>query len=154
MSPPQLLGREMILLSRSVVTSPDTIHFVSFSPTYLFVLDGRAMQVLDLSNNQLSTLPDSICKLSSLIELNVSSNDLEELPRDIGKLSKLKRVDASSNRLKFFPCALLDCTQMEVLNLEHNSIGCVPSEIALKLTNLHKLLLDGNPMGKKSASKK
>jgi len=77
---------------------------------------------------------------------------MEELPRDIGKLSKLRKVDASSNRLKFFPCALLDCTQMEVLNLEHNSIGYVPSEIALKLTNLQKLLLDGNSMGENSAS--
>ena len=142
----------MILLSRSVVTSPDTFNFFfffSFSPTYLFVLDGHTMQVLDLSNNQLSTLPDSICKLSALIELNISSNDLEELPREIGQLSKLKRVDASSNRLKLFPSALLDCTHMEVLNLKHNSIGIVPSEIALKLTNLQKLLLDGNPMGKK-----
>lgn len=112
------------------------------------------MQVLDLSNNQLSTLPDSICKLSALVELNIFSNDLEELPSDIGKLSKLKRVDASSNRLKIFPCALLDCKHMEVLNLEHNSIGSVPSEIALKLTNLQKLLLDGNPMGEKNESER
>jgi len=106
------------------------------------------MQNLDLSKNQLSVLPESICNLGALVELDVSSNDLEELPQGIGKLSKLVKVDASYNRFSFFPRALLDCTDLELLNLEENNIGSVPNEIALKLTNLQNLLLDGNPIGK------
>ena len=93
-------------------------------------------------------LPESISNLGALIELDVSSNDLEELPQGIGKLSKLVKVDASYNRLAFFPQALLVCTNLELLNLEENNIGSVPNEIALKLTNLQNLLLDGNPIGK------
>lgn len=106
------------------------------------------MQSLNLSNNQLSVLPESICNLGALVELDISSNDLEELPKGIGKLSKLVKVDASYNRFTFFPQALFDCTHLEILNLERNNIGSVPSEIALKLTNLQKLLLDGNPIGR------
>lgn len=105
------------------------------------------MQNLNLSNNQLSVLPESIGNLGALVELDVSSNDLEELPQGIGKLSKLTKVDASYNRLTLFPHALFGCNNLAVLNLEENDIGSVPSEIALKLTNLQHLLLDGNPIG-------
>ena len=128
----------------SVAISPDTLLRFVLS----FALDGLTIQILDLSNNQLSKLPESICNLTALVELDVSSNDLEDLPQDIGKLSKLTHVNASHNQLKCFPLALFDCTNLEVLNLEKNDIEFIPSEIALKLTKLQNLLLGGNPIGK------
>lgn len=43
-------------------------------------------ETLDLPNNALTHLPDSICQLSHLKKLDVSSNRLTKLPEDIGKL--------------------------------------------------------------------
>ncbi|MFN6473698.1 MAG: leucine-rich repeat domain-containing protein [Nostoc sp. SerVER01] len=41
---------------------------------------------LDLSNNQLSSLPPKICQLSSLTRLDLSNNQLSSLPPEICQL--------------------------------------------------------------------
>ncbi|MGL4912344.1 MAG: hypothetical protein ACRC3Y_07920, partial [Romboutsia sp.] len=52
---------------------------------------------LNLSNNSLSTLPDSIDNLSNLSSLNLSNNKLLSLPYQIGNLSSLITLDLSDN---------------------------------------------------------
>ena len=42
-----------------------------------------------ISFNQLTTLPDTICKLKRLVTLNVSNNKLNQLPNNIGHLDEL-----------------------------------------------------------------
>ena len=65
-------------------------------------VDGR-LDSLDLSTNQLTTLPESIGNLSSLKELYLYDNQLTTLPESIGNLSSLERLSLHHNQLTTLP---------------------------------------------------
>jgi Leucine-rich repeat (LRR) protein len=62
------------------------------------VLSQTDITVLNISNNQLTSL-DGIGKLTKLEKLNVENNRLETVPADIEQLKNLKEADFSNNRL-------------------------------------------------------
>ena len=63
--------------------------------------------------------------LSNLEKLNLSYNNLRSLPADVGRLRKLKYLKLSHNRLKndSIPYTLSFCTQLSTLLLDYNSLG-------------------------------
>lgn len=80
-------------------------------------LSRSSLTILNLSNNQLVTLPSSITKLANLELLNVENNRLESLPPEIGQLKNLKTADFSNNRLTSLPAELGNLKQLGQLNL-------------------------------------
>jgi len=52
---------------------------------------------LKLSNNELTTLPDSIGNLTGLKWLQLSNNELTSLPEEIGNLTGLTELKLSNN---------------------------------------------------------
>jgi len=48
------------------------------------------LQNLNLSHNQLKTLPNKICELRRLINLNLSHNQLNALPKLLGQIDDLE----------------------------------------------------------------
>ena len=63
------------------------------------IVDLKVLRRLDVSYNQLVSLPTSIQKLNQLEELHLSGNKLTELPSEIGDLKELRRLDVSGNPL-------------------------------------------------------
>ena len=57
------------------------------------------LNILSLSNNNLTSIPDSIGKLSQLKILNLSHNNLTNIPDSIGNLSGLKELYLGYNNL-------------------------------------------------------
>lgn len=53
---------------------------------------------LNLSSNQLKTLPDYFSEFRKLMYLNLSVNMLSTLPEEIGKLNYLRELVISDNR--------------------------------------------------------
>lgn len=58
---------------------------------------------LDLSENQLTCVPESAFVLTQLVHLNISGNRITSLPRQLMKLSNLRELNIANNRI-----ALLD----------------------------------------------
>ena len=61
--------------------------------------DLKELRILDVSNNQLVSLPTNIQKLNQLEGLYFSGNKLTELPSEIGDLKELRWLDVSGNPL-------------------------------------------------------
>jgi Leucine-rich repeat (LRR) protein len=74
---------------------------------------------LDLHNNALRYLPDSIGNLKNLKTLNVSNNELRELPDTIGNLENLTSLDLSNNKyLMDLPLSLINLSNLLILKVD------------------------------------
>jgi len=88
-----------------------------------------------------------------LTELDLSGLDLEELPPEIGKCTQLEKLvlgkwdeekeEWVGNKLTEFPDAVLQLTNLKILNLRRNQITAIPEAIG-QLSNLTGLYLSKN----------
>ncbi|NXV17078.1 PIDD1 protein, partial [Cepphus grylle] len=103
----------------------------------------RCLTHLDLSFNNLSTLPSCILHLPSLRVLLVSHNSLVALPEDFGSLSKLTFFSAMKNQLKDLPQSIGELAVLQDLYLSENALEFLPEEVG-NLHNCTELDLSGN----------
>jgi Leucine-rich repeat (LRR) protein len=92
------------------------------------------LQELDVSCNQLQSLPESTGLLSSLRVLYVTSNQLHSLPKSICSLSRLQELDVASNQLQSLPDSIGSLTALVSLDITSNSLSSLPNSI-LSLPN-------------------
>ncbi|KKK58254.1 hypothetical protein LCGC14_3046300, partial [marine sediment metagenome] len=59
--------------------------------------DLKSLQVLNLEENQLTTLPELIGNLKSLRELDLNNNMLITLPRSMWQLKNLENISLDGN---------------------------------------------------------
>ena len=100
---------------------------------------------LDVSFNQLQTLPDEISALTFLKELNCSCNKLLTLPKTIASMEYLREIKANGNCINALPVEIGNCKALEVLNLSENVLTCIPDALA-GCRGLHTLLLQNNDL--------
>ncbi|KAJ0988125.1 hypothetical protein J5N97_006481 [Dioscorea zingiberensis] len=106
----------------------------------------RGTRDLSLQNklmDQIDWLPDSIGKLTSLINLDLSENRILVLPRTIGTLSSLTKLDLCSNRLAELPDSFGDLLCLQYLGVRGNQLTTLPSSFG-RLANLVELDLSSN----------
>lgn len=96
---------------------------------------------LDLSGNNLTSLPASIGQLSMLKVLTLHFNRLTELPKEIGLLRNLNSLDLMCNRLKTLPPQIGSLFQLEYLNI--GGLGIVAGESeGIRRNDVDTLLYD------------
>lgn len=110
-------------------------------PPELFDL-ADTLEVLDLSGNQLSTLPDNLPRLHRLRILFCSDNRFTELPVVLGACPRLDMVGFKANQIRDVSGAALP-THLRWLILTDNQIESLPSEIG-RCARMQKLMLAGN----------
>ncbi|CAH8581370.1 unnamed protein product [Schistosoma curassoni] len=91
------------------------------------------LELLDLSRNKISQLPDDINSLISLEELFLSENKLTSLPNTICQLKELRTLDVSYNQLSTLPGDLYLLRNIQISHL-------------YKGLNRSGLWLQGNPL--------
>jgi hypothetical protein len=108
------------------------------------------LEVLDLSGNALSTLPDDLPRLKKLRVLFCSNNAFHTLPPVLGSCQALSMIGFKANRIHSVPAAALPHT-LRWLILTDNRIAALPDEIG-NCSQLQKLMLAGNQLQKLPAS--
>jgi hypothetical protein len=110
-------------------------------PREIFDL-ADTLEVLDLSGNALTSLPDDLPRLTRLRILFGSDNPFTELPEVLGQCSQLSMVGFKANRIRRVSGKALP-PQLRWLILTDNEIEALPAEIG-GCTQLQKLMLAGN----------
>ncbi|CAL1533704.1 unnamed protein product [Lymnaea stagnalis] len=109
------------------------------------VFELPALQVLDLENTKLNTLPQ--VSNVQLQELYLGQNFLQAIPPSIYNLKLLGILDMSNNLLTELPSEIGQLTGLRVLRLAHNSIDQIPPNIG-RLHQLEELDLARNRIKK------
>ena len=85
---------------------------------------------LNLNHNTWKTLPPELCDFSNtLISLEMKNNQLTSLPESIGSLIMLQRLDVSLNQIESIDGGIGQCVRLRRLNVSKNRIEALPTEI-------------------------
>ncbi|XP_043275954.1 leucine-rich repeat protein 1 [Venturia canescens] len=139
------------------------------------ILRLQSLKILDLSENQLSSLPNELGTLPNLTELHlasnrlkfdlsskstwldgtnirknlklldISSNEISHLPSQIGRLRSLVTLKMTDNLLRTLPQSMGNLMSLKFLNVKRNLLDCLPGS----MLNLHveDFNLSSNPFG-------
>ncbi|NIN06216.1 MAG: GTPase, partial [Armatimonadetes bacterium] len=105
----------------------------------------KSLVWLDLSDNQLATVPPELVQLKNLQKLDLSSNELTAVPLEIAQLTNLQALNLSGNRLTSMPPEIAQLANLQRLYLHNNQLTTVPGAIA-RLVNLRWLSLSNNQL--------
>jgi Protein tyrosine and serine/threonine kinase/Leucine rich repeat len=129
----QLTGAREIKIARGL----------SEFPREIFAL-ADTLEVLDLSGNALSSLPDDFARLHKLRIFFASDNAFTEVPEVLGQCPALSMVGFKANRIRQLSGQALPA-QLRWLILTDNALTALPAEIG-RCTQLQKLMLAGNQL--------
>ncbi len=124
-------------------------HYGVFNSLPLDTLSGSPQQTrggatLDLSNQGLTKIPESVFANTAIVTLDLSHNVLTgALQAEVRKLQNLRELDLSDNNFTGVPAEVGQLKNLEVLDLSNNSLTGLPHEIG-NLSNLKVLDLRGN----------
>lgn len=128
----------------------DTINLTSNTMTgWVTNLEKTKARTINLSSNQLQTLPDifssgSFTRLENLI---INSNpSLSSLSPSFGQLSQLRSLQLNQNGFTTFPESLTDLTQLQRLSMYGNNIKTLPASIG-KMQGLRSLTFGDTYIG-------
>jgi len=127
----ELTGIKRLALSENLTTFP--LEILSLADS---------LEILDLSNNQLTTLPAEIAQLTKLKILFASNNQFVTLPEVLGQCPNLEMVGFKSNQINQVPETSLPI-KLRWLILTDNRIEVLPDSLGER-PRLQKLALAGN----------
>jgi hypothetical protein len=126
----RLAGIQRLQLSCGLTAFPQEIYSLADS-----------LEILDLSNNALTSLPDDLTRLYRLRIIFCSNNPFTELPAVLGRCTELTMIGFKSCRIRHVPAAALP-PKLRWLVLTDNAVASLPDEIGQ--LPLQKLMLAGN----------
>lgn len=92
-------------------------------PSDAVAADTNTIRTVDLGNNALKALPDTIGAWVGLQNFLCAQNALTELPAAIGQLAGLQKLVLSGNQLRTLPLELSHLGSLRILQLDGNKLG-------------------------------
>ena len=123
------------------ITRLDLSANLDYFPEEIFSL-ADSLEVLNLSGNQLATLPDDLPRLHKLKVIFCSDNPFTELPEVLGACENLEMVGFKACQIKTVSPKALP-KKLRWLILTDNVIEALPDELG-QCERLQKLMLSGN----------
>lgn len=115
-------------------------------PTEIFDL-ADTLEILDLSGNALSSLPDDLNRLHKLRILFCSSNQFTRVPEVLGKCQNLSMIGFKANQIEHIPESAIPTQTLRWLILTDNAIKTLPASIG-DCKDMQKLMLAGNQLNR------
>ena len=115
----------------------------------------RSLRVLRLADNAFAELDgaaDVIFALAALEELVLSGNRLTSVPPHVGRLQRLKRLDLRGNQLTALPDEIGELSALEVLDVFDNKLTALPDALARLGTTLKRLEAASNQLESKGVA--
>ncbi|MBE9155281.1 protein kinase [Nodosilinea sp. LEGE 06152] len=103
-----------------------------------------SLEILDLSNNALTTLPDGFARLQNLRVVFFNNNRFETVPEVLSQCPNLSMLGFKANQIATVPAEALP-PQTRWLILTDNRLRSLPEAIG-HLPHLQKLMLAGNQL--------
>ena len=124
-------AEKILLVSNFLQRVPDNIHILDY------------LSCLDLSKNQLKTIPVCLLEMPSLCNLWLSENKIAELPNQCNWSSSLKTLDLNDNLLQTLPKSMAKA-KLTSLHVARNNLYYLPPWIE-QMASLQLLDVSGNP---------
>ena len=105
---------------------------------------ASSLEILNVTWNQLRSLPEWLGELQMLTYLDCSFNQLEVIPTSLQRLYRLKELHLSDNNLQSLP-ELGTLTALTSLNLQYNQLEHIPASSS-QLSRLRTINVSGNPL--------
>ncbi len=113
-------------------------------PREIFNL-ADTLEILDLTGNALSSLPDDLYKLTKLRILFCSSNQFTHLPAVLGQCPHLSMIGFKANQLVHIPEEAIPTHCLRWFIVTDNQLTQLPEALG-KCAQLQKLMLAGNQL--------
>jgi len=120
-------------------------------PKEIFSL-ANSLEVLDLANNQLTTLPHELPSLTKLKILFLTNNNFKSIPAVVAACPQLEMISFKSNKLTHVDENVLPI-QTRWLILTDNNITTLPNSMG-ELSRLQKFAIAGNQLQQLPSSMK
>jgi Leucine-rich repeat (LRR) protein len=114
----------------------------------LYDLRGRqphSLNEINLSNNKVKIIPESIRAFKSVRKLNFNNNQIDSVSAGISELAKLEEISLYNNRLKKIPEAIYSLPALKVIDLYYNDISKADHRLG-EMKNLEILYLANNKL--------
>ena len=123
------INAETLLLRCGSVARLDFSNNILVEFPYKLHLASPMLQSLDLSNNRLDAIPDSIGLLSCLRQLLLPRNNILVLPETCGQLKLLQELDVSHNPLQNLPGSLGFLRSLARVGVENCPLRMPPADV-------------------------
>ncbi|KAI3389836.1 hypothetical protein SNEBB_009193 [Seison nebaliae] len=134
--------------SQEDVEEYETIDEIDYSHSNLnsisddIFVHSTTLKFLSLSSNNIEHLSEYLFRCELLIHLNISDNNLTRIPEEIGCLCQLKHLDFSRNRIVHVSNEIKNCQNLLSINGSVNPLEICPISF-FELKNLKELYLTG-----------